>query len=167
MARLDKDTLNQLSKDQLIYLIENFQSSQFKIGEVLVDESKQHIDSDEAINRIRNHMYNVPSHYRINEFKAFLDLKLGKITYDEYTKRLDFIEYDELNIPLNGSSMFSHEVVISEEDKDDALYHIKKVNEILNNYRYQCGDGTIETNMSRAKTSSKNAQEWIKSLYIK
>ena len=160
-------TLNQLSKDQLIYLIENFQSSQFKIGETLVAESKQHIDSEKALNRIRSYMYNVPSHHRIDEFKAYLDLKIGKITYSEYLKRLNFVDYDELNIYGNNSNMFSNEVVISEEDKDQALYHIKKVNEILNEYPYQSCIGNTETNMSRAKTASKNAQEWIKSLYIK
>ena len=46
MIECDKETLRQLSKDQLIYLIEQFESSNCLISEVCVDESKCHINSD-------------------------------------------------------------------------------------------------------------------------
>ena len=44
--------LNQLSNEQLIYLIEQLNHSLFLIGETCVDESKNHIDSDKAVNKM-------------------------------------------------------------------------------------------------------------------
>ena len=40
MCKHDKETLSQLSKEQLIYLIEQLNNSQFLISETCVDESK-------------------------------------------------------------------------------------------------------------------------------
>ena len=40
MCKHDKETLSQLSKEQLIYLIEQLNYSQFLISETCVDESK-------------------------------------------------------------------------------------------------------------------------------
>ena len=61
--------------------------------------------------------------------------------------------------------MFENEVTITESDKEHVLYHIRKVNEILDKYPHFKYDGTIHTNMSRAKTASKNAEAWISNLY--
>ena len=81
-----KEILNELSKDQLIYLIEQYYHSQFLISEVCVDKSKQHISSEKAIKKIRNCLYDMPSTYNVDNFKAQIDLKMGKITVDEYRK---------------------------------------------------------------------------------
>ena len=81
-----KEILNELSKDQLIYLIEQYYHSQFLISEVCVDKSKQHISSGKAIKKIRNCLYDMPSTYNVDNFKAQIDLKMGKITVDEYRK---------------------------------------------------------------------------------
>ena len=83
-----KEILNELSKDQLIYLIEQFYHSQFLISEVCVDESKQHISSERAIKKIRNLLYDMPNTYNVDNFKAHINLKMGKITVDEYRKIL-------------------------------------------------------------------------------
>ena len=83
-----KEILNELSKDQLIYLIEQFYHSQFLISEVCVEESKCHISSENAIKKIRNCLYNIPNTYNVDNFKAQIDLKMGKITVDEYRKTL-------------------------------------------------------------------------------
>ena len=83
-----KETLNELSKDQLIYLIEQYYHSQFLIGEVCVEESKQHISSEQAIKNIRKYLYDMPSAYNVNNFKAQIDLKMNKITVEEYRKIL-------------------------------------------------------------------------------
>lgn len=83
-----KETLNELSKDQLIYLIEQYYYSQFLIGEVCVEESKQHISSERAIKKIRNCLYDMPNIYNVDNFKTQIDLKMGKITVDEYRKIL-------------------------------------------------------------------------------
>ena len=83
-----KEILNELSKEQLIYLIEQYCHSQFLISEVCVEESKQHISSERAIKKIRNCLYDMPSTYNVDNFKAQIDLKMGKITVDEYRKTL-------------------------------------------------------------------------------
>ena len=83
-----KEILNELSKEQLIYLIEQYYHSQFLISEVCVDESKQHISSENAVQKIRSYLYNMPNTYNVDNFKAQIDLKMGKITVDEYRKIL-------------------------------------------------------------------------------
>lgn len=81
-----KEILNQLSKDQLIYLIEQFYHSQFLISETCVDESKCHISSENAVQKIRSYLYDMPDTYNVDNFKALIDMKMGKITDDEYRK---------------------------------------------------------------------------------
>lgn len=83
-----KGILNQLSKDQLIYLIEQFYHSQFLISEVCVEESKCHISSENAVQKIRSYLYNMPKTYNVTDFKALIDMKMGKITVDECRKIL-------------------------------------------------------------------------------
>ena len=83
-----KEILNQLSKDQLIYLIEQFYHCQFLISGTCVDESKCHISSENAVKEIRSYLYDMPNTYNVDNFKAQIDLKMGKITVDEYRKIL-------------------------------------------------------------------------------
>ena len=83
-----KEILNELSKEQLIYLIEQFYHSQFLISEVCVEELKQHISSKRAIKKIRNCLYDMPITYNVDNFKAQIDMKMGKITVEEYRKIL-------------------------------------------------------------------------------
>lgn len=44
MDDLVKESLNQLTKEQLVYLVEQFYRCKSRIGEVCVDVSKEHID---------------------------------------------------------------------------------------------------------------------------
>ena len=81
-----KEILNELSKEQLIYLIEQYYHSQFLISEACVEESKQHISSEQAVQNIRKYLYDMPNTYNVDNFKAQIDLKMGKITVDEYRK---------------------------------------------------------------------------------
>ena len=83
-----KETLNELSKEQLIYLIGQYYHSQFLISETCVEESKRHISSEKAIKKIRDYLYDMPNTYNVDNFKAQIDLKIGKITVDEYRKIL-------------------------------------------------------------------------------
>lgn len=83
-----KEILNELSKEQLIYLIEQYYHSQLLIGEACVEESKQHISSEKAIKKIRNYLYDMPNTYNVDNFKAQIDLRMGKITVGEYRKIL-------------------------------------------------------------------------------
>lgn len=86
MTKYYKEMLNQLSKEQLIYLIEQLTHSQFLIGETCVDESKCHIDSDKAVDKIRGYIYDMPSSYSATELRAYIDVKMGKISVSEYKK---------------------------------------------------------------------------------
>ena len=51
------ESLKELSKDELISIIEIYRSCIFKISETCVDESKQNIDSKTAIKQIQNYLY--------------------------------------------------------------------------------------------------------------
>lgn len=86
MTMHDKETLGQLSKEQLIYLIEQLNHSQFLISETCVDESKCHIDSDKAVDKIRGYIYRMPSMYNVEELKLYIDMKMNKISVKEYRK---------------------------------------------------------------------------------
>lgn len=87
-----KEILNELSKDQLIYLIEQYYHSQFLISVVCVEESKQHISSEKAVKEIRSYLYDMPNTYNVDNFKAQIDMKMGKITVEEYRKILGLDE---------------------------------------------------------------------------
>lgn len=80
------EALNHLSKEQLIYLIEQLDYSQALIGEVCVDESKMHISSDKAVEKIRGYIYHMPSMYNVENLKAYIDMKMDKISVSEYRK---------------------------------------------------------------------------------
>lgn len=84
MTERGKETLKQLSKEQLIYLIEQLSDSQFMIEETCMEESKCHIDAHKAVDRIRDYIYQMPSLYAAEELKAYIDMKMGKISIKEY-----------------------------------------------------------------------------------
>lgn len=86
MTQHTKEFLNTLSKEQLIHLIDKMQHSLFLIGETCVDVSKGHIDSDNAIQDIRNYIYHFPAMSNTKNFIATIDLDMGKITKEEYRK---------------------------------------------------------------------------------
>ena len=86
MTEYEKQVLSELSKDQLIYLIEQLKHSQFLISNVCIEESKCHIASDKAVDKIREYIYNAPTLYNANELKAYIDMKTRKISTEEYRK---------------------------------------------------------------------------------
>lgn len=81
-----KDNLMGLSKEQLIYLIEKLYDSQRLIGECCVEQSKLHISSDEAMEAIRGYIYDIPSMIDVTFLKDFIDMKMTKISIDEYRR---------------------------------------------------------------------------------
>lgn len=89
---ISKKILNALTKEQLIFLIKQYQHMTFIISRICVDESKQHIPSEQAVEQIREELRNwdFPSFCTsIEEFISFLDYKMGKITLDEYKERIE------------------------------------------------------------------------------
>ncbi len=64
--------------------------------------------------------------------------------------------------------MFSNEVLIEKQDKETLMSNIKIINDILDKYAYSTNYNLhTVTSMSRAKTLSKEAEEWIKLLHTK
>lgn len=74
MTRHDKKVLQELSKEQLIYLIEQMKSSLCKIGEACVEESKGHRSSNGAVEDIRGYIFNMPSLVDAEKAKRAIDL---------------------------------------------------------------------------------------------
>lgn len=79
-------TLSELSKEQLIYLIEQLDHSLSLISETCVSESKGHIESKDAIQTIRNHIYFLPCSSNPAKLSDYIDMKIGKISIEEYRK---------------------------------------------------------------------------------
>ena len=87
---ISKKILNALTKEQLIFLINQYQHMEFIISEISVNESKQHIPSEQTIEEIRKELHNCnfPFCTSAEEFISLLDYKMGKITLDEYKERI-------------------------------------------------------------------------------
>lgn len=85
-----EENLNACSKEQLIFLIDKYWSSMFNIGETCVDESKMHISSEKAINKIREELRLLDFPFACNSeiLLAFINYKMGKINISEYRKIL-------------------------------------------------------------------------------
>lgn len=82
-----KENLDKLTRDDLIYLLRVYNHTWVCIGEVLVDQSKQHISNEYTFEKIRNYLSELD---RINprNDKLELEIKLrkGEITPEEYRK---------------------------------------------------------------------------------
>lgn len=74
MTKHDKEVLQELSKEQLIYLIEQMKSSLCKIGEACVEESKGHRPPEQAVEDIRGYIFNMPSLVDAEKAKRAIDL---------------------------------------------------------------------------------------------
>lgn len=78
MTKHDKEVLQELSKEQLIYLIEQMKSSLCKIGEACVSESKGHRTPEEAVEDIRGYIFDMPSLYNVERAKEEIDFMMEK-----------------------------------------------------------------------------------------
>lgn len=86
MTERRKELLMTLSNEQLVYIIEQMYHSLFMISEVCIDASKCHITAKDALKKIRANIYTMPGTYNEAMFKGFIDMKMGKITPEEYRK---------------------------------------------------------------------------------
>lgn len=68
-----KGNLEKLAKDQLIYLIREYDHAWCCIGETLVDQSKQNISDEYAFEKIRNYLSDLD---RLNVRSDRLDLEI-------------------------------------------------------------------------------------------
>ena len=86
MTKHIRENLMRLNKEQLIYLIEQYHHTDFLIGEALVDQSKCNITNEKCIEKIRE--YSCENQISLNDehLGDYIDMKLGKITKEEYRK---------------------------------------------------------------------------------
>ena len=71
---LYNSSLLSLSKEELIQMIAMYHSCCFKIGETCVEESKEHIEPDKAIDKIRGYLRSVDfKFYDIETLKEDLE----------------------------------------------------------------------------------------------
>lgn len=85
---MEKEIYKNLSKDQLIYLVEQFEHSMFFIGEICIDESKNEIDSHVAVTRIRKNIFFPPFTSGSKNLAKWIDYKRGMISVEEYRKSI-------------------------------------------------------------------------------
>ncbi|WP_270425485.1 hypothetical protein [Blautia intestinalis] len=83
-----KKNLETLSKEQLIYIIDKFDHLYCIVSEICVSESKLHIESKEAVSKIRKQCYDIQFDVDIADENIgdYINMKLGKITPGEYRK---------------------------------------------------------------------------------
>lgn len=81
-----KENLLKLSKEQLIYIIERYYDACFKIGETLVEESKWHIEKQEALEKIREYLSDTHMDLYDDHLGEYIDMKQDKISGEEYRK---------------------------------------------------------------------------------
>lgn len=86
MTKHNREILKDLSKEQLLYLIEHLDYSLRLISEVCVDESKLHLTSNKAVDKIRGYIYHIPFFRDSTELAAYIDMKMEKISVEEYRK---------------------------------------------------------------------------------
>ena len=81
-----KKNLEKLTKEQLIYLIGQYDRLNFMIGETLVDESKRHITSEEAVKEIRKYLTESQAKTNLSNehLDSYIDMEIGKISVEEY-----------------------------------------------------------------------------------
>ena len=92
-----KKNLETLSKEQLIYIIDQLYHLYFGVGEICLHVSKWDMDSQEAISDIRELCNNTQydTKFRDEHFSDYINMKLGKITPAEYRKIVLEIDKDE------------------------------------------------------------------------
>ena len=83
-----KENLMKLDKEDLIQIILEVEHRDFLISETLVDESKLHIDSKKACEKIRDYMRKTKYINNISDenLKPLIDLDNGRISYNEYRR---------------------------------------------------------------------------------
>lgn len=76
MRGYKKQMLKELTKEQLICLIDQLDRSQFLISEVCIDVSKWHISPEQGIDKIRGYLYQRPPFHNVEKLKEYLNLKM-------------------------------------------------------------------------------------------
>ena len=84
-----KENLEELSKEQLIYLIWTYRHVDYMISETLVSESKMELDQEDAIDNIRNFISETNWISLCSEnLGTDIDFKMGKISAEKHKKKV-------------------------------------------------------------------------------
>lgn len=94
-----KKNLETLSKEQLIYIIDQLHSFYFGVGEICLHVSKWEMESEKAISDIRELCNDIQydTKFRDKHFGDYINMKLGKISKEELRKIILEIDEDENN----------------------------------------------------------------------
>lgn len=80
-----KENLDKLTRDDLIYLLREYDHTWFCISETLVDQSKRHISDEYAFKEIKNYLSGLNGiNPRNNKLELEIKLRKGEITPEEY-----------------------------------------------------------------------------------
>ena len=93
-----KENLENLNKEQLIYIIDQLDHFYTMIGERCVRESKGHINPKDAIDFIRKECKNIQfivTKQKDREIGEFINMELGRITKKKY-RNVDLYK-DDIN----------------------------------------------------------------------
>lgn len=71
----------------MIYIIKRYESALYNICEICVEESKWHIESNKAVEKIRKNL-DVVNDISYLDMQNKLDFLMGKIDAKEYRKRI-------------------------------------------------------------------------------
>ena len=89
MANLDIKNLDNLSKEQLIKIITDWELVHSRMSYYCVQESKMHIDSSRAISEIVECLKDICRYNLLDEHLGdYVDMQLGKISGKEYRERV-------------------------------------------------------------------------------
>lgn len=83
---MNKEVYKDLTKEQLIYLVEQFKHSMFYIGEICIAESKSEMDSHAAVTQIRKNIFFPPFASGSKNLAKWIDYKRGIISEKDYRK---------------------------------------------------------------------------------
>lgn len=81
-----KENLLKLSREQLVYIIEQYYDACFMISETLVEESKWHIEKKDAIKKIREYLFDTHMDLYDDHLGEYIDMKQDKISGEEYRR---------------------------------------------------------------------------------
>lgn len=83
-----KKNLENLSKEQLIYIIDKLHSLYFRVGEICLHVSKWEMEPEEAISNIRELCNDIQydTRFRNKHFGDYINMRLGKISKEEFRR---------------------------------------------------------------------------------
>lgn len=86
LASYEKENLEKLSKEQLIYVIEQYEHLCSMISYTLIRESRWEFDQRDAIKQIREYMNDTISKTSLGDKHLcnYINMKQGKITIEQY-----------------------------------------------------------------------------------